>query len=207
MKMMCRIFGTAAVVAPLLLTSGCVSSDGRPDNTGTGALMGGAFGAMIGAVADRGHPGAGALIGGAAGLVAGGLIGHTMDEQQQRQLQQQSPDTYYKIQNNDAAYAGGPPPPPPAGEPAPAAAPAPATPDASSAPAAAPAASAPAAAMQPLSLDDIKALASAGVKADAINKEIEISQSKFTAQDIAAAKQATPPVDPAVIACMQSHSS
>jgi len=64
------------------LLAGCVSPNGRPDNTGTGALVGGASGAAIGALADRRNPGAGALIGGAAGLVAGGLIGHAVDQQQ-----------------------------------------------------------------------------------------------------------------------------
>ena len=61
--------------------------------------------------------------------------------------------------------------------------------------------------MQPFTVDDIKALTAAGVRPDAINKEIELSQSKFGPQDIAAAQQANPPIDPAVIACMQSHSS
>jgi len=61
--------------------------------------------------------------------------------------------------------------------------------------------------MQSFTVDDIKALTAAGVKPDAINKEIEISQSKFSPQDIATAQQASPPIDPAVITCMQSHSS
>ena len=54
-------------------------------------------------------------------------------------------------------------------------------------------------------MDDIKALAAAGVKKEAITHEIEISQSKYGPQDIAAAQQAN--VDPAVIECMKSHSS
>ena len=61
--------------------------------------------------------------------------------------------------------------------------------------------------MQPLTVDDIKALTSAGVKPDAINKEIEISQSKFNPLDIAAAQQANPPIDPAVIEYMKDHPS
>ena len=212
MKMTYRTMGAAAVSAALMLTAGCVQPNGEPNNTGTGALMGGAFGAMVGAVADRGHPGAGALIGGAAGALAGGLIGHSIDEQQRERLREQYPQTYYKIENNDAVYAGGPPPPPPPPpvmEPAPTASAAPAatptpasapTPAASSTPAAA------AAQMQPLSVDDIKALTAAGVKPDAINQELQQSQSKFTAQDIAAAQQAVPAIDPAVIAYMQGHS-
>ena len=63
------------------LLAGCVQPDGRPDNTGTGALVGGASGAAIGALADRRNPGVGALIGGAAGLLAGGLIGHSVDQE------------------------------------------------------------------------------------------------------------------------------
>jgi hypothetical protein len=54
-------------------------------------------------------------------------------------------------------------------------------------------------------VDDIKALAAAGVKPEAISKEIEISQSKFSPQDIAAAQQAN--IDTAVIECMKSHAS
>ena len=61
--------------------------------------------------------------------------------------------------------------------------------------------------MQPFTVDDIQALAAAGVKDDAIEKEIEISQSKFTPADIEAAQQASPPIHPAVIAYMQSHAS
>jgi len=61
--------------------------------------------------------------------------------------------------------------------------------------------------MQPFTVKDIEALTTAGVKPDAIKQEIDMSQSKFTPQDIAAAQQANPPIDPQVIACMQSHSS
>jgi hypothetical protein len=61
--------------------------------------------------------------------------------------------------------------------------------------------------MQQFTVDDIKALTAAGVKPDAITKEIDISQSKFSPQDIAAAQQANPPVDPEVIEYMKSHAS
>ncbi len=63
------------------ILAGCVDRYGRQDNTGSGALIGGASGAAIGAIADRRNPGAGALIGGVAGLITGGLIGHSMDEE------------------------------------------------------------------------------------------------------------------------------
>ena len=61
--------------------------------------------------------------------------------------------------------------------------------------------------MRQFTVDDIKALTAAGVKPDAITKEIDISQSKFSPQDIAAAQQANPPIDPEVIEYMKSHAS
>jgi len=70
---------TVTALAGLL--AGCTTPSGRPDYTANGALVGGASGAAIGALADRRAPGAGALIGGAAGLIAGGLIGHSMEQE------------------------------------------------------------------------------------------------------------------------------
>ena len=72
----------SSLVAPLL--AGCTTPSGAPDNTGTGALVGGLSGAALGAAIDRRHPGAGALLGAAAGAITGGLIGHSIDEQQAR---------------------------------------------------------------------------------------------------------------------------
>jgi hypothetical protein len=78
------------------LLAGCVYPNGRPDNTGTGALMGGATGAAIGAAADRRNPAAGALIGGAAGLITGSLIGHSIDQENEARAQYYTPPpTYY----------------------------------------------------------------------------------------------------------------
>jgi hypothetical protein len=71
---------TSAALAGVL--TACYTPDGRPDRTGSGALIGGASGAAIGALADRRNPGVGALIGGAAGALTGGLIGHSMDQQE-----------------------------------------------------------------------------------------------------------------------------
>ena len=88
---------TARIITSLGLISllaGCTSPDGRPDYTGSGALIGGLSGAAIGAAADRRAPGVGALIGGAAGLIAGGLVGHSMDQQAEAQ-QSLPPPTYY----------------------------------------------------------------------------------------------------------------
>lgn len=73
------------------LLAGCTSPNGQPDYTGSGALIGGASGALIGAAADRRNPGAGALIGGAAGLITGGLIGNSMDQQAAAQRAAQPP--------------------------------------------------------------------------------------------------------------------
>ena len=70
-----------SVLALIGSLTGCTTPSGRPDYTANGALIGAGSGAAIGAIADRRAPGAGALIGGAAGLIAGGLVGHTMDQQ------------------------------------------------------------------------------------------------------------------------------
>lgn len=229
MKSICQIIGVAIVSTALLLTTGCVSPDGTPTHTTTGAVVGGLFGALAGAVVGGPrHAGEGALIGGLTGAFAGGLIGNSIDVQQQQILEQQSPQTWETIQHNDyvaqqqgvapqpEAIPPQPPPPMPADSSAASAppGPAPAPPDASSPtapPAAAPSSEpVPAPSSQnlaytPITVDDIKALAAAGVKPDAINHQIEISQTKFTAQDIAAAQQAN--LDSAVIECMKSHSS
>ncbi len=180
----------------LVLTTGCVSPNGTPDNTGTGALIGGALGALAGAASGGRHAGEHALIGAMAGVIAGGLVGHMIDQEQRQRLQQQSPQTWNKLQNNDAIYSNSPPPsaPPP-----------PMLPPSTLPSSVPPAATAPQ--MQQFTVDDIKALTAAGVKPDAITKEIDISQSKFSPQDIAAAQQANPPVDPAVIEYMKSHAS
>ena len=84
--------------------AGCTYPNGRPDNTASGALIGGASGAAIGAIADRRAPGVGALIGGAAGLVAGGLIGHSVDQANEARYQSPPPPVY-------AATPVAPPPP------------------------------------------------------------------------------------------------
>ncbi|MDE3068556.1 MAG: YXWGXW repeat-containing protein [Verrucomicrobiota bacterium] len=85
--------------AGALLLAGCESPNGTPDNTGTGALMGGAIGALAGAAIAGPHDaGAGALIGAAAGVIGGGLIGHAMDQQQAEALRQQAPQTYVRVE-------------------------------------------------------------------------------------------------------------
>lgn len=169
----------------LMLTTGCVNPNGTQNNTGTGALIGGALGALAGAAGGGRYAGQHALFGALAGAVAGGLIGNMMDQQQRQRLQQQSPQTWQTIQHNDAVVQQ--------------------QQQAAQAPTQGQAL--PAEGVTPLSVDDIKALASAGVKTDAIKKEIEVSHSRFSAQDIAAAQQANPPIAPEVIEYMKSNPS
>ena len=80
-----------------LVWTGCVNPDGTANNTGSGALIGGAFGALVGAAAGGRHGGQDALIGAAAGVIAGGLIGHSVDEDQKERLQAEAPATYVRV--------------------------------------------------------------------------------------------------------------
>jgi hypothetical protein len=89
------IVKAVAAVALAGLLAGCTNPSGRPDYTANGALIGGASGAAIGALADRRAPGAGALIGGVAGLIAGGLIGHSMDQEAEARARSAPPPAYY----------------------------------------------------------------------------------------------------------------
>jgi hypothetical protein len=159
-----------------------VNPDGTRNNTGTGALIGGALGAVAGAAGGGRYAGQRALFGAAVGAFSGALIGNMMDQEQRQRLRQQSPQTWQTIQHNDAVVQQQQAAPAPTSGQAP-----------------------PAATVTPITVDDIKALAAAGVKPEAISKEIEISQSKFSPQDIAAAQQAN--IDTAVIECMKSHAS
>jgi outer membrane lipoprotein SlyB len=87
----------ALAVAAVVLT-GCVNPDGSPNNTGSGALIGGAFGALTGAaIGGRRYGGADALIGAAAGALAGGLIGNAADREQAARLKAEAPQTYVRV--------------------------------------------------------------------------------------------------------------
>ena len=71
------------ILSGLLLAAG----GGCQSNAGTGALIGGAAGAGIGAIAGKQSHGKtvnGALIGGAVGAIGGGLIGNEMDKKEAR---------------------------------------------------------------------------------------------------------------------------
>ena len=86
-----------------VLLAGCQNPDGTQNNTGSGALIGGAFGALTGAViGGPRNGGAGALIGAAAGAIGGGLIGNSMDREQEARLKAEAPQTYIKIDQGQA---------------------------------------------------------------------------------------------------------
>ncbi len=97
---MAMIKGSLAIMlaASSVLLSGCVNPDGSANNTGTGILAGGAFGALAGAaIGGPRHAGADALIGAAAGALAGGLVGNAADQEQAARLQAQAPETYARV--------------------------------------------------------------------------------------------------------------
>lgn len=79
--------------------TGCVSPDGSPDRTGSGALAGTAIGATSGALigSRSGRGGEGALIGGAIGLLTGSLIGHSMDQDAKARLRAEAPQTLARV--------------------------------------------------------------------------------------------------------------
>jgi outer membrane lipoprotein SlyB len=86
------------LAASLAVLTGCVNPDGTQNNTAGGALIGGALGAITGAViGGPRNGGAGALIGAAAGAIGGGLIGNSMDQEQNARLRAQAPETYVKV--------------------------------------------------------------------------------------------------------------
>jgi outer membrane lipoprotein SlyB len=81
-----------------VLVTGCQNPDGTQNNTGSGALIGGAIGAITGAaIGGPRHGGEGALIGAAAGVIGGGLIGNSMDQEQQARLREQAPQTFTRV--------------------------------------------------------------------------------------------------------------
>jgi len=95
-----RTTTTLAAAITALAVTGCYNPNGTPDNTGTGALVGGASGAGLGAIIGSAshNAGAGAAIGAGAGMLLGALIGHSADQQQEMRLRQQYPDTYARAQ-------------------------------------------------------------------------------------------------------------
>ncbi len=69
-----------------LSVTGCMSPQGQPDYTASGALAGAATGAIIGSAAR--HSGTGSLVGAAVGAVAGGAVGHGIDQARESQREQ-----------------------------------------------------------------------------------------------------------------------
>lgn len=100
MNMKPKALVLAMATAAVVLT-GCQNPDGTPNNTASGALIGGALGAITGAaIGGPRNGGAGALIGAAAGAVGGGLIGNSMDQEQDARLRAEAPQTYVRVQQN-----------------------------------------------------------------------------------------------------------
>ncbi|HEY3763482.1 MAG TPA: YXWGXW repeat-containing protein [Verrucomicrobiae bacterium] len=89
---------TFAVAVSAVVLTGCQYPNGEPNNTGSGALVGGGIGAASGAIIGGRNAGAGALIGGAIGAIAGAIVGNQMDQQQAAELQAQAPATYVRVQ-------------------------------------------------------------------------------------------------------------
>lgn len=98
MNIKLRVLTLVAGVSTVVLT-GCQYPNGEPNNTASGALIGGAVGAVTGAaIGGPQHGGEGALIGAAAGAMTGGAIGNSMDQAQAAQLRAQAPQTYTRVQ-------------------------------------------------------------------------------------------------------------
>jgi hypothetical protein len=89
---MLRLGILAGLVFSGLASTGCTTSTGATNNTGTDALAGGALGAGAGAVlGSLAHaPVAGAVLGGALGASTGAAIGSSQDRLDQRQANQQA---------------------------------------------------------------------------------------------------------------------
>ena len=98
MKIKSKVLTLAAAASAVVLT-GCQYPNGEPNNTASGALIGGAMGAIAGAaIGGPRNGGAGALIGAAAGAITGGVIGNSMDQEQAAELRAQAPQTYVRVQ-------------------------------------------------------------------------------------------------------------
>jgi hypothetical protein len=93
-----------SVVASGTLLAGVA---GCESNAGTGALVGGAAGAGIGAIIghnSHGRTGSGALIGGAVGALGGALVGNEMDKKDAEARRDRDYDDYYARRSGGDAY-------------------------------------------------------------------------------------------------------
>jgi uncharacterized protein YcfJ len=89
-----------ALAGSIIFLAGCQNPDGSDNHTGSGALIGGAIGAITGAaIGENNHnAGGGAAIGAAAGMILGGLIGNAADQDQRDRLRAQAPQTYQRVE-------------------------------------------------------------------------------------------------------------
>lgn len=71
----------AASAAAVAALAACTSSGNTERGAVTGALLGGAAGAIIGNNTGSGNAGQGAAIGAATGAIAGGVVGASKDRQ------------------------------------------------------------------------------------------------------------------------------
>ena len=88
------IVGVISCLAVGVLITGCMSPTGQPDYTASGALAGGATGAIVGSMSR--NPGAGALV----GALVGALIGNGMDQTQEAQVRAQAPQTMQRVEQS-----------------------------------------------------------------------------------------------------------
>jgi len=93
-----KLVATTLVTGVVVVLAGCQYPNGQPNNTGTGALIGGGVGAASGALIAHRNPAVGALVGGGLGAITGALIGNSMDQQQRERLHQQAPQTYTRLE-------------------------------------------------------------------------------------------------------------
>src|SRR4051794_35727216 len=84
----------ARTLLVLALGAGIVGCESK---AGTGALVGGGGGALVGGLigsASHARAGEGALIGAAAGAIGGALLGHAMDENDKKKAREAESRTY-----------------------------------------------------------------------------------------------------------------
>src|SRR5258708_4898283 len=84
------MFNQKCVSVTLVTGMLLATASGCETKAGTGALVGGAAGAGIGAIIghnSHGRTGSGALIGGAVGAIGGAIIGNEMDKSDRRKEQ------------------------------------------------------------------------------------------------------------------------
>src|SRR4051794_41745124 len=94
-----------SVVALGMLGTGIAGCESQ---AGTGALVGGAAGAGIGAIVghnSHGRTGSGALIGGAVGAIGGALIGNEMDKADKRDAHREREYDEYSTRRGARASA------------------------------------------------------------------------------------------------------